>query len=269
MPRRPDVDYTALPLPTNLPAPATGAYQALMRALNERNALERRLDALKDEITGHREWVLDQVCPVRANGELPIDRNVVVEAAERHLTIVEDPAQPGSDVMVMRWSVEGPRVSFKDGVITRGQTVTVEQAAYEALPDAVKAQTRDSIRAASALVVNLDKPLSWTEPVTSLFDHLEQRFQGTPPDASVALPSPVWNNDSQTRRIYLGLVKQGVIELAPHPGGKETTPSTMLNRWYVRRGPRYDAFVEAIGQERTHKLAQAQAERSARTRRPR
>lgn len=265
LPRPDDIDRTTLPLPANLSPEQMLTYKALLVALNERDALHRQAIERNQQAIELRTQLLDMLCPVVDGGDLPIERNVLVDVNERSLHLVEDPKTP--DGRLLKWTVEGPRVSFKDGVKTEGRPVEVDQSTYEALPTDIKAQTRASIRAATPLAVNLKRPLSWTEPMASMFQHIKETFQGTAPDAVVRLPSAVWNHESDTRRIYLNMVKQGVIELATSPKGQSPDPSAELRHWWVQRGPRYEAFVNALAEE--HARLRVEQHAKPRSRRPR
>lgn len=146
------------------------------------------------------------------------------------------------------WEARGQEVRFRLGRVEAVRHTVVDQAAFEALPDDVRALTFEAMQAASLdqVLVGMDRPLKLTARQLTLFAGLadmgmEGRANFNPQgvEGGQRLPGGVWNSMTDTTDIWRALVKRGVLDLVS--GGEAS-----FQQYRVNPGPRFDEAVEML-----------------------
>lgn len=207
--------------------------------------LEDALETAKVTRREAHEKALEVICPFakvpRLERFIPISATQAILGA--HLSI-RPPHVPGGPV---RWEARGKQVRFRLGVTEGIREGTIDQPAYEALPEAVRSLTRaqmvDNTKEQS--LTGMNAPLKLTERQLSMFaglgDNNERiRFNIQGVEGGQSLPHAIWDSQSSTLQIWRTLIKRGVLTLV------SGNPEGAYSGWKVNPGPRFEEAVDLL-----------------------
>ena len=188
---------------------------------------------------------LEQICPFaktpRNERFIPINKTQAIIGA--NLFIRPPHTKDGS----YRWEARGKLVRFRLGVAEGVREETIDQPAYEALPEELRALTRESMveNTKEQALTGANKPLKLTERQLHMFsglgdnnERLHFNIQGV--EGGQRLPSGIWDSQSSTQQIWLTMLKRGVLTLV---GGN---PEGSYSSWKVNPGPRFEEAVALL-----------------------
>lgn len=206
----------------------------------------RRLDDLRAEqerlktvLQQQEDDLAARLCPFSKQQRVPFAPNVLLEVSRVKLNL-DDPQRP-------TWTLDGYRRSYGPGKSqgAAGLRDWLHQADYEALPDDVRAQTHESLSARHAPRVSTDGPLRLTDPMRSLLNHARTFFQNRP--GRSYCPSGVsWGSPGATKKVWLGLVQQGVVQLTEEAQSRGVSQDSPVHHWLVEPGVRYPEALALI-----------------------
>lgn len=202
---------------------------ATRERLKEVRAEQERLnDVQEQQMTA----LAARLCPFAQGERVPLAPNVLLQVSDVKINL-DDPQHP-------TWVLKGYRRSYGPGKHqgATGLRDWLTQTDYEALPDTVRAQTHESLVALHAPRVELDKPLRLSDPMRSLLSHA-RTFFGQDLDQAYVPSGVNWGSPSATKKIWLGLVQQGVVILSGEAQANGVTLDSDLYRWSLAPGPRY------------------------------
>jgi hypothetical protein len=207
--------------------------------------LEKELTQAKVDRRVLHEKALKEICPFAA-----LQRNEVfipigaTQAIVNATLSVQPPHTPGGPY---RWEARGKQVRFRLGVMESVREGSIDQPAYEALPEEVRALTLADMveNTKQQALTGVNKPLKLTERQLSMFaglgnnnERLKFNTQGV--EGGQRLPSAIWDSQSSTQQIWRTLIKRGVLTLVS--GNAEHTHSS----WMVNPGPRFEEAVSLL-----------------------
>lgn len=207
--------------------------------------LEKALAQAKTERRALHEKALKETCPFatlpRAEVFIPLGPTQAIIGATFS---IQPPHTPGGSY---RWEARGKQVRFRLGIMEGVREGAIDQPAYEALPEDVRALTRQDMveKTKEQALTGASKPLKLTERQLSMFALLgcnnERRvFNTQDVEGGQRLPSAIWDSQSSTHQIWRTLIKRGVLTLVS--GNAEHTNSS----WMVNPGPRFEEAVSLL-----------------------
>lgn len=209
----------------------------------EIEALQKQLlEAKQKQKTAHEKALLE-VCPFASMERR--ERFIPLSATQAIVAPYLSMQPPHTPSGLPRWVARGQQVRFRRGVMETIREGTIDQPAYEALSEEMRALTREQMveNTKGQALTGAGKPLKLTERQLRMFlglaDTIERgaKFNLNGTKEGQRLPGSIWDSQSATQQIWLGMVKRGVLVLA------SGNPEDDYRVWRVNPGPR---FVEAV-----------------------
>lgn len=229
----------------------TTPHHDLLQQVAENHALVQRLEnelglAKRQQRDLHLQ-ALEAVCPFAKQERnlrfIPLSAN----RALIHPTLAMRPGHvPGQPPI---WQATGQEVRFRLGRVENIRQTTLDQPAFEALPENVKTLTfQDMVGASQAQkLVGMDKPLKLTERQLKMFAHLagaiSERIPAFNPqgvEGGQPLPSGIWGSMTDTLEIWRAMAKRGVLEIVQ--GNEQSS----FHQYRVNPGPRFEEAVDLL-----------------------
>jgi hypothetical protein len=227
----------------------TAKHDALLQQVAQNDALVNRLQAELDTAK-RQQWelhaqALKAVCPFaqqdREKRFIPLGPTRALLKPVLAMRPGHVPGQPPI------WQATGQEVRFRLGRVENIRQTSLDQPAFEALPEDVKTLTfQDMVSASQAQkLVGMDKPLKLTERQLQMFANLagaiSERIPAFNPqgvEGGQPLPSGIWGSMTDTLEIWRAMAKRGVLEIVQ--GNEQSS----FHQYRVNPGPRFEEAVD-------------------------
>lgn len=222
-------------------------------ALVER--LERELRQARSEQRQLHEAALKEICPFDTSRRPPEEQRFIpLGPTQALLNPVFQIRSAGTPNGIPVWEASGQEVRFRLGRPERVRQSSIDQTAFEALPEEVRSMTYAAMveRTARQDLVGMDKPLKLTPRQLEMFTGLahmasygKPAFDPLGKDGGQRLPHGVWGSVASTLEIWRAMVKRGVFILV------DGDPTISAN-WLVNPGPRFQEAIEMASAQAPH-----------------
>ena len=214
-------------------------------ALVER--LERELRQARSEQRQLHAAALKEICPFNTSPNPPADQRFIpLGPTQALLNPVFHIRSAGTPNGLPVWEASGQEVRFRLGRPERVRQSTIDQTAFDALPEEVRSMTYAAMveRTSQQYLIGMDKPLKLTPRQLEMFTglaHMESygksAFDPLGKDGGQRLPHGIWGSVASTLEIWRAMVKRGVFILV------DGDP-TISSNWLVNPGPRFQEAVQ-------------------------
>ena len=229
----------------------TTPHHDLLQQVAENNALVQRLEN-ELGLAKRQQWelhaqALKAVCPFAQQDR---EKRFIPLGPTRALLKPVLAMRPGHvPGQLPIWEATGQEVRFRLGRVENIRQTSIDQPAFEALPDDIKALTRQAMleQSQEQKLVGMDKPLKLTDRQLRMFSNLagamSERIPAFNPkgvEGGQPLPSGVWGSMTDTLEIWRAMAKRGVLEIVQ--GNEQSS----FHQYRVNPGPRFEEAVDLL-----------------------